>query len=262
MSAAGTPEGDRPRAQWYRWGGVKGTVTEIARLKRNGFKEREDIQGNIYYVGEGGHIIRLYADGTWDSDKARSGWPLTDYFAWGRSFRAALRQARADGGLMSRSEEDLTEGESEALAQDVLVIPIKDQPGKFRVVVPNPVAYNLSPNYGALTEQEVLVLLCHKRLSRGKLTGSRRNLEECRGGIFEGGTSRSLFTERSMRRFGTCGRFLPRTTNSHACSVRTGWGGTTKVSFGCFVISMAARVRLVWDRRGHQVTGAALQWKS
>ena len=92
VNLARPSERDRPRAQWYRWGGVRGSQTEIARLERNGYWEVEDVDGNIYYVGDAGHIIHLYADGTWDSDKA----------------------------------------------------------------------YGLSPNYGALTEQEVHTLLANK----------------------------------------------------------------------------------------------------
>jgi hypothetical protein len=58
----------------------------------------EDWQGNIYYVlPEGGHIIHLYSDGSWDSDKAASGWSLTEYFGWLRPLRAALARALATG---------------------------------------------------------------------------------------------------------------------------------------------------------------------
>ena len=51
VNAAGTPETDRPRAQWYRRGGVRGTEAEIARLERNGYEEVGDVEGNIYYWG-------------------------------------------------------------------------------------------------------------------------------------------------------------------------------------------------------------------
>ena len=155
VNLARPSERDRPRAQWYRWGGVRGSQTEIARLERNGYWEVEDVDGNIYYVGDAGHIIHLYADGTWDSDKARPRWSLTDYFAWSRPFRAALRHP-GWGGKLSE------DAEAEVLEQDVTVMPIKDRPGKFRVLVPNPAAYGLSPNYGALTEQEVHTLLANK----------------------------------------------------------------------------------------------------
>jgi hypothetical protein len=44
----------------------------------------------------------------------------------------------------------------------VSVMRLKDRPGKFVVLAPDSEAYNLSPNYGELTEQEVReVLTCN-----------------------------------------------------------------------------------------------------
>jgi hypothetical protein len=59
-----------------------------------------DCRGDIYYVmPEGGHIIHLYDDGTWESDKAAANWSLRDYLAWLAPRRAALLSALRDAGL-------------------------------------------------------------------------------------------------------------------------------------------------------------------
>jgi hypothetical protein len=50
----------------------------------------QDIQGDVYYVGPVGHIIHLYADGEWDSDKAPREQSLEDYLTWIREGLAAL----------------------------------------------------------------------------------------------------------------------------------------------------------------------------
>jgi hypothetical protein len=62
-----------------------------------------DCRGNVYYVmPDGGHIIYLYADGTWDSDRASAGWSLKEYFAWLAPRRAEFMQALALAGLHFR----------------------------------------------------------------------------------------------------------------------------------------------------------------
>ena len=74
---------------WYRCLGEEGTQEDKALLKRNGFQMAQDCQGDVYYVLPGtGHIIHLYPDGTWDSDKAAQGSSLKQYFAWLKPLRA------------------------------------------------------------------------------------------------------------------------------------------------------------------------------
>ena len=68
---------------WARQPGVKGTKEEEAALLQQGFQRTEDDQGDVYYVlPERGHVIHLYADCTWDSDKASAGSSLEQYLAW------------------------------------------------------------------------------------------------------------------------------------------------------------------------------------
>ena len=74
---------------WIRRCGIKGTSEEEALLKLSGFTA-QDVGGDVYYVGPYGHIIYLYADGTWDSDKAGAEQSLEDYLAWIRDRLAAL----------------------------------------------------------------------------------------------------------------------------------------------------------------------------
>jgi hypothetical protein len=76
--------------QWIRPWGVKGTPEEEALLELSGFMVAQDIQGDVYYVGPVGHIIHLYADGEWDSDKAPREQSLEDYLTWIREGLAAL----------------------------------------------------------------------------------------------------------------------------------------------------------------------------
>ena len=65
--------------RWYRTWAVKGTEQETANLKRCGFELTQDCQGDNYYCGPMGHIIELYADGAWNSDKADPNASLREY---------------------------------------------------------------------------------------------------------------------------------------------------------------------------------------
>jgi hypothetical protein len=62
--------------------GVRGTEADIALLARYGFNEEKDIQGDVYYVGPLGHIVHLYPDGTWHSDKAAENSNFEEYLKW------------------------------------------------------------------------------------------------------------------------------------------------------------------------------------
>jgi len=76
---------------WVRCRGIKGTPEEESLLELSGFQVAQDVQGDVYYVmPEGGHIIHLYADGTWDSDKAPRERSLEEYLTWTREKLAAL----------------------------------------------------------------------------------------------------------------------------------------------------------------------------
>jgi hypothetical protein len=66
---------------WYRKG-VKGSEADTALLAKYGFNEQKDIQGDIYYVGPLGHIIYLFPEGTWHSDKATEGSNFEEYLKW------------------------------------------------------------------------------------------------------------------------------------------------------------------------------------
>jgi hypothetical protein len=48
----------------------KGTAGEESRLGENGFQFAQDARGDAYYVGPLGHIVHLYPDGGWNSDKS------------------------------------------------------------------------------------------------------------------------------------------------------------------------------------------------
>ena len=68
---------------WRRLIGEEGAGKEKALLELNGFEMTRDCQGDVYYVLPGaGHIIHLYSNGTWDSDKAADDWSLDEYLAW------------------------------------------------------------------------------------------------------------------------------------------------------------------------------------
>jgi hypothetical protein len=64
--------------------GRRGTEEEHSRFTSIGFQIAEDCRGEVYYVlPDTGHILYLYADGTWFSDKAPTDChTLDDYFAW------------------------------------------------------------------------------------------------------------------------------------------------------------------------------------
>jgi hypothetical protein len=64
---------------WAREPSIAGTEEECALLESNGFSEEQDIRGNVYYVGPLGHIVELFADGTWRSDKAAKGGTMETY---------------------------------------------------------------------------------------------------------------------------------------------------------------------------------------
>ena len=53
-----------------------------SRLEGYGFHYARDQQNDEYYVRPAGHIIHLYRDGSWDSDKADGGWSLDKYLTW------------------------------------------------------------------------------------------------------------------------------------------------------------------------------------
>jgi hypothetical protein len=61
----------------------KGTPVEETWLADNGFEFAQDAAGDLYYVGPLSHIIHLYPNRKWDSDKAPgSCGSLEEYFAW------------------------------------------------------------------------------------------------------------------------------------------------------------------------------------
>jgi hypothetical protein len=64
--------------------GIKGTHESESLLRIHGFRYESDARGDEYYVGPAGHIIHLYADGSWDSDRAPTGWSLGEYLNWVR----------------------------------------------------------------------------------------------------------------------------------------------------------------------------------
>ena len=64
---------------WKTDKSVGGTEDERAVLARHGFSEGKDTAGNVYYVGPWGHIVELFTDGTWNSDKAVEGGTLDGY---------------------------------------------------------------------------------------------------------------------------------------------------------------------------------------
>jgi len=79
---------------WVRRWGINGTQEEEALLERIGFVVRQDAQGDVCYdMPEGAHIIHLYADGTWESDKAGAEQSLGAYLTWIREKRTALQAA-------------------------------------------------------------------------------------------------------------------------------------------------------------------------
>ena len=62
-------------------GGVKAAPNTEAILEQSEFHFQEDASGDKYYVGPVGHIVHVYADGTWDSDKAGAEQSLEKYLA-------------------------------------------------------------------------------------------------------------------------------------------------------------------------------------
>jgi hypothetical protein len=75
---------------WLRCRGIKGTPEEEDLLKQSGFIVAQDIQEDMYYVGPMGHIVHLYADNGWDSDKAGGEQSLEGYLAWIKDRLAAI----------------------------------------------------------------------------------------------------------------------------------------------------------------------------
>ena len=83
---------------WQLRIGGPGTEDEEALLKTHGFERTEDAQGEIYYVlPNSGHIVYLYLDGTWFSDKAAKGSSLDAYLKWIDEVSAPLREGGSDG---------------------------------------------------------------------------------------------------------------------------------------------------------------------
>lgn len=70
--------------------GVKGSPEMESHLEIYGFHYAIDAQKDEYYVGPASHIIHLYSDGTWDSDKASAGWSLDQYLDWVHQLNARL----------------------------------------------------------------------------------------------------------------------------------------------------------------------------
>ena|SRR5437868_8476762 len=79
---------ERAEAGWLMRKGVKGSQEMESRLENHGFQYARDERNDEYYVGPAGHIIHLYNDATWNSDKADVGVSLGRYLAWIRQ-RAA-----------------------------------------------------------------------------------------------------------------------------------------------------------------------------
>jgi|SRR5208282_6683572 len=68
--------------RWQFVRAERGTEAEERLLADNGFVFTEDIAGDLYYVGPAAHIIHLYPDGEWNSDKAPENCKsLEEYFA-------------------------------------------------------------------------------------------------------------------------------------------------------------------------------------
>ena len=67
---------------WYDKKGIPGSEAERTWLASNGFEETQDVQGDVYYVGPLGHIVHLFDNGEWTSDKAREGMSLESYVEW------------------------------------------------------------------------------------------------------------------------------------------------------------------------------------
>lgn len=55
---------------WQHLRAERGTAEEERRLADNGFEYATSADGDLYYVGPLDHIIHLYPNGEWDSDKA------------------------------------------------------------------------------------------------------------------------------------------------------------------------------------------------
>ncbi len=58
---------------------MKAPDEERVWLASHNFNEATDRDGAIYYVGPLGHIIHLYDDGTWTSDRAEDGVSIEVY---------------------------------------------------------------------------------------------------------------------------------------------------------------------------------------
>ena len=64
--------------------GVQANPETESLLQRSGF-EFDDANGPRYYNSRLGHFVYIYADDTWDSDKAGTERLLESYLAWVRS---------------------------------------------------------------------------------------------------------------------------------------------------------------------------------
>jgi hypothetical protein len=60
----------------------RGMEAEERWLAGYDFYFQKDANEDLYYVGPLGHIIHLYPEGEWDSDKAGSCESLEEYLSW------------------------------------------------------------------------------------------------------------------------------------------------------------------------------------
>ncbi len=67
-----------PGKPWAWDGGYPGTDEERKKIESCGFELTTDAAGEVYYCWNG-HILYLFSDGTWDSDKAPNGMTLEEY---------------------------------------------------------------------------------------------------------------------------------------------------------------------------------------
>jgi hypothetical protein len=67
---------------WAGLLGIEADEQEQEFLSINGFSTTVDRQGDVYYTGPYGHIIWLFPDDTWYSDKARDGSSMGEYLNW------------------------------------------------------------------------------------------------------------------------------------------------------------------------------------
>ena len=78
--------------RWVARQPEKGSEVEERRLADSGFHYAEHAdKTDVYYLGPLGHIVHLYTDGTWGSDKCpASAASLEEYLAWLEPARRSL----------------------------------------------------------------------------------------------------------------------------------------------------------------------------